>query len=569
MTSQDEQSNPAFEPTQIYPQLADTQETITHDRANAGGAVSFKESSVAFGKSNPIALIGNVKDLPAEERETLRERLLAATLVILFGFSIYLVRSYFDNRPLQGFHTFVVFALMAAAGVLTSRRELSTKDLRLIELAIFGFPVLFFTPYQYQCMLQMMRDNDPVGIVAIYKNVTAYWMVLLVIYGLYVPNRWKRTAIVVTPMVVLPVMTGVVAGLRHEMIGEHLNFREISDTLMVLCVGALCSSYGAEVISSLRKEAREAREFGQYKLLDRLGEGGMGEVFKAEHQLLKRPCAVKLIRAEHASDPQMLARFEREVRTTAKLTHWNTIDIYDFGSTDDGTFYYVMEYLPGLSLRQVISRNQALNPARAVHFLCQICDALSEAHASSFIHRDINPNNIFITRRGGIYDVAKLLDFGLVKSVSKKGDQTNITQTGTVSGTPKYMSPEQAFGDGEPGVGSDIYSLGAVGYSMLCGRAPFEGMTAMHVMMAHVRDPVPPLKDINPDVPDDLAQVIMKCLEKKPEDRPLSTQELARSLQKCDVGSVWTQDDAESWWKATEAAPTSKVTPEPQDAVKS
>ena len=170
-------------------------------------------------------------------------------------------------------------------------------------------------------MIQQMEANDPVGIVAIYKNVTSYWFCLLVIYGLYVPNRWKRAALAVTPMVILPVATGVVAGLVHPMIGEHLDFRQISDTAMALCVGALCASYGAEVISSLRKEALDAKQFGQYRLLEQLGQGGMGEVYKAEHQLLKRPCAIKLIRPEHTSDPSMLARFEREVRTTAKLTH--------------------------------------------------------------------------------------------------------------------------------------------------------------------------------------------------------------------------------------------------------
>lgn len=259
--------------------------------------------------------------------------------------------------------------------------------------------------------------------------------------------------------------------------------------------------------------------------------------------------ALKLIKPEHASDPQMLARFEREVRTTAKLTHWNTIDIYEFGRTDDGTFYYVMEYLPGLSLRDLISRERILSPARAVHFLCQICDALSEAHASLFIHRDINPNNIVITRRGGVDDVAKLLDFGLVKSVSKKGDQTNITQTGTVTGTPKYMSPEQAFGEEEPGVASDLYSLGAVGYSMLSGKAPFEGSTAMHIMIAHARDPVVPLRRMNENVPESLEAVIMRCLEKKPGDRYPDAKSLRDALTSCELDEPWTQADAVNWWR--------------------
>ncbi|MBC8288986.1 MAG: serine/threonine protein kinase [Planctomycetes bacterium] len=552
MSNTPDKSESAYEATQLF-QTSDTHETISRPKESLPSAMAgTSDFSRQDSPRARVAIVaGRGESLSDQERETLRARLLAGTLVILFGFAIYLVRSYFDDRPLQGFHTFVVMALTAMAGLLSSRRELSTKELRWTELAVFGLPVIFFTPYQYYCMKQMMDANDPVGIVAIYKNVTSYWFALLVIYGLYVPNRWKRAAVAVTPMVVLPVATGVLAGLLNPMIGEHLDLRELSDTLMILCVGALCSAYGAEVISSLRKEARDAQQFGQYRLLNRLGQGGMGEVYKAEHQLLKRPCAIKLIRPEHASDPQMLARFEREVKTTAKLTHWNTIDIYDYGRTDDGTFYYVMEFLPGLSLREVISREGALPPERAVHFLCQICDALNEAHASSFIHRDINPNNIFITQRGGVHDVAKLLDFGLVKSVSKKGDQTNITQTGTVSGTPKYMSPEQAFGEEEPGRASDLYSLGAVGYAMLSGKAPFEGQTAMHIMIAHARDPVMPLRKLNDQVSEALEKIIMRCLEKRPQDRYPSAAALRADLDECLPNSNWTQNEAALWWRET------------------
>ncbi len=452
----------------------------------------------------------------SQELETLRARLRAATIVILFGFAIYLVRSYFDNRPLQGFPTLIVVALTGLVGVLSSRSDLSYKHLRWLEIAIFGLPVAFFTPYHYFCILQQAEFGDAVGLVAIFKNVSSYWFTLLVIYGLFVPNNWKRAAVVVAPMVVLPIMAGVAARLAHPLVAEHLDVRQLSDTMMVLCVGALCASYGAEVIASLRDEAYEAQQFGQYRLMEPLGQGGMGEVYKAEHQLLKRPCAIKLIRPEHAGDPQMLARFEREVRTTARLTHWNTIDIYDYGRTDDGTFYYVMEYLPGKSLRDVIADSGTIPPARAVHLLCQVCDALSEAHAQSFIHRDIYPNNIFVTRRGGIHDVAKLLDFGLVKSVGSAKDEANLTMTGTVTGTPKYMAPEQSVTDGEPHVNSDIFSLGAVSYAFLTCHPPFDGANVMAIIMAHARDPVRRPTEINDKISGELEQVLLMCLEKRP-----------------------------------------------------
>lgn len=493
-----------------------------------------------------------------QELETLRARLRAATIVILFGFAIYLVRSYFDDRPLQGFHTFVVVALTGLVGILSSRTELSHQHLRWLEMAIFGIPMAFFTPYHYFCILQEARAGDPVGIVGIFGNVASYWFMLLVIYGLYVPNNWKRAAVVVTPMVLLPVLAGVAARFGHPLVAEHLGFRQLSDTMMVLCVGALCASYGAEVIASLRDEAYEAQQFGQYRLIEPLGQGGMGEVYKAEHQLLKRPCAIKLIRPEHAGDPQMLARFEREVRTTARLTHWNTIDIYDYGRTDDGTFYYVMEYLPGKSLRDVIGDCGTMPPARAVHLLCQVCDALSEAHSQSFIHRDINPNNIFVTQRGGIHDVAKLLDFGLVKSVASGKDEANLTMTGTVTGTPKYMAPEQSVTDGEPHVYSDIYSLGAVAYAMLTGYPPFDGANVMAVIMAHARDPVRRPTEINPKIPAELEQVVLKCLEKLPEDRFPTADSLREALLACPLSDSWTHHDAARWWDGIEASSGSK-----------
>lgn len=537
-----DQSDPALEPTRKFVKSDTSLPVVPHP----SGAES-QHARVAI-------VSGRQSSRSSHELETLRARLKAATIVILFGFAIYLVRSYFDDRPLQGFHTFVVVALTAIVGVLSGRNDLTHQHLRWLEIAIFGIPVLFFTPYHYFCILQEAEAGNAVGVVAIFKNVASYWWVLLVIYGLYVPNTWQRAAIVVTPMVLLPTLAGVAARFAHPLVAEHLGFQQLSDTLMVMCVGALCASYGAEVIKSLREEAYEAQHFGQYRLMEPLGKGGMGEVYKAEHQLLKRPCAIKLIRPEHAGDPQMLARFEREVRTTARLTHWNTIDIYDYGRTDDGTFYYVMEFLPGKSLKDVIADSRKMSPARTVHLLVQICDALSEAHAKSFIHRDINPNNIFVTHLGGVYDVAKLLDFGLVKSVAGKGDGTeaNLTMTGTVTGTPKYMAPEQSFSEGEPHVYSDIYSLGAVAYAMLTGYPPFDGANVMAIIMAHARDPVRKPTELNPKIPVELENVVLRCLEKRPEDRYPTAESLREALLACPLDAEWTQRDASAWWAGVE-----------------
>src|SRR5262249_18203554 len=211
------------------------------------------------------------------------------------------------------------------------------------------------------------------------------------------------------------------------------------------------------------RQVAEARQLGQYHLGRRIGAGGMGEVYLAEHQLLKRPCALKLIRPDSVADPTALARFEREVRLTATLSHPNTVEVYDYGRTEAGVYYYVMEYLPGLSLAELVERHGPLPPGRAVYLLRQVCRSLGEAHAAGLIHRDIKPSNIFVSRRGGVDDVAKLLDFGLALPPAGYGEP-ELSGEGWILGTPQFMSPEQAQGGADLDGRSDIYSLGAVAY---------------------------------------------------------------------------------------------------------
>ena len=242
---------------------------------------------------------------------------------------------------------------------------------------------------------------------------------------------------------------------------------------MLLVLSCVIAVWGVRTMGRLRRQAFEARQLGQYRLKQLLGAGGMGEVHLAEHVLLKRPCALKLIHPDKAGNPNTLARFEREVQATARLSHWNTVEIFDYGRTDDGTFYYVMEYLPGLNLHQLVEMFGPLPAERAIHLLMQTCDALSEAHAKGLVHRDIKPGNIFAANRGGVFDVAKLLDFGLVKPIADWGDSA-VTQDGMVAGSPLFMSPEQATADSVD-ARSDIYSLGATAYFLLHGPRPVRG----------------------------------------------------------------------------------------------
>jgi serine/threonine-protein kinase len=317
---------------------------------------------------------------------------------------------------------------------------------------------------------------------------------------------------------------------------------------MILLSGVAISVYGTYTINALRVEAFEARRLGQYQLRERIGAGAMGEVYLAEHQLLKRPCALKLIQPGEAADPTALARFAREVRTTARLSHPNTIEIYDYGRTEDGTFYYAMEYLRGLSLDELVERYGPLPPGRVIYLLRQASEALAEAHAAGLIHRDLKPANLFAAERGGRHDFVKILDFGLVKTLAADPAEAKLSREGSITGTPLYMSPEQALGD-PTDARSDLYSLGAVTYYLLTGRPPFPGESATRVMLAHARDPVPPPSQIRPDVPEDLERIVLRCLAKPPSERFQDAESLERALAACAAAADWDAHQAARWWR--------------------
>ena len=302
---------------------------------------------------------------------------------------------------------------------------------------------------------------------------------------------------------------------------------------LILIILAVSATFGARTISGLRREAAEARRLGQYHLRERIGAGGMGEVYLAEHRLLKRPCAVKLIRPEVMADPRVQVRFEREVQMTASFSHPNIVEVYDYGRSEDGTYYYVMEYLPGLRLEELVQRYGPLPPGRLVYLLRQVCQALRVAHAAGLIHRDIKPSNVIAARRSGMDDVAKLLDFGLV--LPRAGSTSpHLTGEGQVLGTPLFMAPEQVMSGGRVvDVRSDLYALGAVAYYLLTGRPPFEGEDGIGVMIAHARDPVVPPSQVRADLPEDLERVVLRCLAKDPAERFEDAESLDGAMGAC------------------------------------
>ena len=264
---------------------------------------------------------------------------------------------------------------------------------------------------------------------------------------------------------------------------------------------------------------------------------------------MKRPCVLKMIRPDRAGDEKVLARFQREVRATARLSHWNTIEIFDYGHTVDGTFYYVMEYLPGMSLSDLVKEYGPLPPERVIHLWRQVCEALREAHGMGLIHRDIKPGNIFAAQRGGVYDVAKLLDFGLVKPLIDDTESVQLTVEGTITGSPLFLSPEQATGDTKPDARSDIYALGAVAYYLLTGRPVFEETKPIKLILAHAQQQVVPPSHHQDGLPQELERIVLRCLAKSPADRYQTVEELAQELAACEGSGDWGPEQAAKWWK--------------------
>jgi serine/threonine-protein kinase len=244
-------------------------------------------------------------------------------------------------------------------------------------------------------------------------------------------------------------------------------------------------------------------------------------------------------------------RFEREVRAAATLTHWNTVEVFDYGHTEDGTFYYVMEYLPGMDLQDLVEQHGPLPPGRAVHLLRQVCQALREAHGIGLIHRDIKPSNIIACERGGVHDVAKLLDFGLVKTFGMGEGDLKLTAVGAVTGSPAFMSPEQALGREQIDARSDIYNVGAVGYFLMTGKITFDRLSSLEMLHAHAFEPLVPAQEFQEVVPADLQRVILRCLEKDPNRRYQDARSLEKALAACKGVGEWTAERAEEWWRRT------------------
>ncbi|MBS2011798.1 MAG: serine/threonine protein kinase [Deltaproteobacteria bacterium] len=313
------------------------------------------------------------------------------------------------------------------------------------------------------------------------------------------------------------------------------------------------STLASHTIFGLRRQVTEARVFGQYTLETKIGEGGMGEVWRARHALLRRPTAVKLL-PPHRNAPEAIARFEREVQLTAQLTHPNSIAIYDYGRTRDGVFYYAMELLGGSDLEHLVATHGPFPPGRVVHVLTQVASALAEAHDLDLVHRDVKPANVHLVPRKNEHELAKVLDFGLVKAMSAP-EAAGVTTRAVITGTPLYMSPEAILAPEEVDGRSDLYAVGALGWFLLVGRPPFEG-SLVEVCSAHVHlPPERPSAVRGRNIPTDLEDVLLACLAKKASDRPADARTLRARLEACESAGDWSAEEAAAWWASHPTPP--------------
>jgi serine/threonine-protein kinase len=493
-----------------------------------------------------------------ELARVLRSRLLAGTFIGTVAFAVMVLVGLASPRGRYDHLSLALYGSMAVwYGALLMRlvrhRDLSLSGLRFVEvlaLAAYAAHSAWKDVQHYSRYWSSFEVSEQWFLVS---HSCLNWVFLILIYAVLIPNDWRRSLRVLAGMACIPLAVYGVTWLSFdESRRSAAPLFDLFAMARVMAAAVAINVFGAHKIISLRREAYEARHLGNYRVVRRLSAGGMGEVYLAEHRSLNRPYAIKLIHPELAADQTNRKRFEREIRAVARLTHWNTIEIIDYGHAPDGTFYYVMEYVEGLNLRELVDRYGPVNPGRVVYLLRQVCAALAEAHAAGLVHRDIKPGNVMLTELAGLADVVKVLDFGLVQNVVPSEDDDTLTRTGMAVGTPGYIAPEQAAGEAE--VRSDIYSTGAVGYFLLAGQKPLGGRRTPQEKESYTQEPAP-LRQLRHEIPADLEAVIERCLRPNPEERFADVLLLDQALAACDCSASWGPEDAAAWWRASRASP--------------
>ena len=396
---------------------------------------------------------------------------------------------------------------------------------------------------------QRLNDHGWMGL-----SWVAVWTLL---YTVVIPTRPRRALLATLVSVsAVPVVIGfMVATHRTTFSPDPIQF--FFWIIFPYLLTTTMAYVGARVVYALGTEVTEARELGSYRLVERLGAGGMGEVWRAQHRLLARPAAIKLIRGAGAGNigasDEAVRRFEQEAQVTARLSSPHTVQLFDFGVSGDGRFYYVMELLNGLDLETLVRRHGPLPAERVTYLLRQVCHSLAEAASYGLVHRDIKPANLFVCRYGGDCDFVKVLDFGIAKEADHlmETGAIGLTREHGLRGTPAYIAPEQALGGSGIDGRADIYAVGCVAYFLLTGQLVFTGDTPMAVVVHHAHTlPIPPSERSELPIPPALDRLVLSCLAKNPAERPQSARDLSQRLAAIDGGSPWTDDRAREWWDA-------------------
>ncbi len=398
---------------------------------------------------------------------------------------------------------------------------------------------------------------DPMGLNPNIRWLGLSWVaVWTLLFTVVVPTRPRRAVVAALASVsAVPVVIGF--GIRSGVSSFNPDPMQFFFWLVFPYLLVVVMAYvGARVVYALGTEVTAARELGSYRLVERLGQGGMGEVWRAKHRMLARPAAIKLIRRSTSGvtplevSDDARRRFEREAQAIARLRSPHTVTLFDFGIASDGAFYYVMELLDGLDLDSLVRRTGPVTAERAVYLLRQVCHSLSEAESCGLVHRDIKPANIFVSRYGEDYDFVKVLDFGIVKPARDQAETgTLMTQGHAIHGTPAFIAPEQALGRSDLDGRADIYSTGCVAYWLLTGQPVFSGDTPMALVVHHAHTPPePPSTRTELPIPPALDELVLACLAKDPAERPQSAKELSQRLAEVMSSNEWTQDHARDWW---------------------
>ena len=469
---------------------------------------------------------------------TLFSKLMFWSIVALLVFLTAMYRIYPTVEPADNNIIFAGATLLLGVMAILWRAVLLRRPLSVRVL--YALDVTYATGIGGAFALSALLAHDlrPSGYAALmYAAFTVFMRAIVV------PSSGRRTA-VVSLLVFVPMwIASVVLALETEQEVPSPAF--VVGALVLGVVPILLASVGSDIIYGLRREVSEARQLGQYLLERKIGEGGNGAVYRAHHALLRRPTAIKLLLPDRVG-AENLDRFEREVKHMSQLTHPNTVAVFDYGRSPDGVFYYAMEYLDGIDLEHLVERFGAQPSGRVVHILLQVCGALHEAHAAQLIHRDIKPANIILCERGTVLDVAKVVDFGLVKEITRDADAA----TQVVLGTPAYVAPEAVTDPDHITHAVDLYGLGAVGYFLVTGRRLFEGKTAVDVCIQHVtQPPLPPSALPGVAIAPELEAVLMRCLAKQPAERYPSAAALAEALEALPPVADWSKTDAAAWWE--------------------